>query len=394
MTVAAMTAAAIQTPPRGALSALLVGNFVIGMGVLAPAATANAMIADLQVSAAQVGLLVSYGALVLCVGAPLLAYLTRDLDRRLLLISALGLYGVGHLVIALAPSFDAVLAIRLAMIVGAAVFTPQAAAATSLIVPPESRPKAVTYVFLGWSLASSFGMLAMSLGSAAFGWRWTSEALGIASLIAGLAVFLSLPPGLKAPAAPLRAWAGVLRNPAVMTVVAVTALTLTGQFVIFPYLAPKLKADFGADPTAIAVLLSLFGFAGLLGASLATAIVGRLGASKTQALCLGVVALGLALWGLIARDVWSAAAAIVVWGLSFSASNGLQQARLIAIDPATAQVSVALNTSAIYVGQAAGAAIGSGLLTHAAAMWMAPIAVAFVVSSLAASIFAARAFKA
>ncbi len=69
MTAAPMTATAPAIDPRGALSAMLAGNLMIGMGVLAPAAMLNDLVADLAVSPPKVGLLVSYGALILCVGA-------------------------------------------------------------------------------------------------------------------------------------------------------------------------------------------------------------------------------------------------------------------------------------------------------------------------------------
>ena len=43
-----------------------------------------------------------------------------------------------------------------------------------------------------------------------------------------------------------------------------------------------------------------------------------------------------------------------VWGLGFGAAGSMQQARLIAVGPALASASVALNTSSIYMGQALG----------------------------------------
>jgi predicted MFS family arabinose efflux permease len=86
---ALMTAVAPLTGPRGALSSMLAGNFVIGMGVLAPAALLNDLVADLSVTPTEVGLLVSYGALILCIGAPLLAYLTAAVPRRALLAGRL-----------------------------------------------------------------------------------------------------------------------------------------------------------------------------------------------------------------------------------------------------------------------------------------------------------------
>jgi len=61
-----------------------------------------------------------------------------------------------------------------------------------------------------------------------------------------------------------------------------------------------------------------------------------------------------------------AALILVPWGLGMFACNSAQQARLIQLAPALASGSVALNTSAIYLGQAIGAAGGGWLISQQA----------------------------
>ena len=57
-----------------------------------------------------------------------------------------------------------------------------------------------------------------------------------------------------------------------------------------------------------------------------------------------------------------AALVSVPWALGCFASNSAQQARLVGIAPALAAASIALNTSAMYAGQAIGAASGGWLI--------------------------------
>ena len=54
----------------------------------------------------------------------------------------------------------------------------------------------------------------------------------------------------------------------------------------------------------------------------------------------------------------------VPWGLGCFASNSAQQARLVGLAPALASGSIALNTSAMYAGQAAGAASGGWFIAQ------------------------------
>jgi DHA1 family inner membrane transport protein len=61
----------------------------------------------------------------------------------------------------------------------------------------------------------------------------------------------------------------------------------------------------------------------------------------------------------------------------------MQQARLVAASPAQAGSAVALNTSALYIGQAAGSAIGSALFVHGYLLSMGYVAAAVMIAALA-----------
>ncbi|NDC58540.1 MAG: MFS transporter, partial [Alphaproteobacteria bacterium] len=149
------SAAEIRAPAPFTLTAFMLGNIVIGAGVLAPAAMMNTLTADLAVSPVEIGALIAWGAVVLCIGAPTLAYFTGRLDRRAVLIGSLALYAVGHAASAFATDYAQLLTIRVLMIVGAAVYTPQAASAVTLMIGAERRAAAIAYVFIGWSIAGA-----------------------------------------------------------------------------------------------------------------------------------------------------------------------------------------------------------------------------------------------
>ena len=62
-----------------------------------------------------------------------------------------------HAVCALMPSFSSLLSARVLAVVSAAIFTPQAASCLGLLVPASKRGRAITFVFLGWAVASVLG---------------------------------------------------------------------------------------------------------------------------------------------------------------------------------------------------------------------------------------------
>jgi len=105
---------------RGALWALLAGNFVIGTGVMVVPGTLNEISTSLAVTAATAGQLITAAAIVMCLGAPLLAALVAGWDRRQLLALTLLWYAAGHALSSLMPSFAALLPVRMPTVIAPA----------------------------------------------------------------------------------------------------------------------------------------------------------------------------------------------------------------------------------------------------------------------------------
>lgn len=346
---------------------LLFGNFVIGCGVMVVAGSLNDLTRSLDVSVAVGGQLITVAAVVMCLGAPLLAAAVGGIDRRRLLAWSLVWYGIGHAVCALAPSYAVLTPLRALTMLAAAVFTPQAAAAVGSLAPPEQRGRAITFIFLGWSVASVFGMPLHSFIGESFGWRYAFGLVGVLGLVGAAWIWNVVPDGVRPPAMNLSAWREVFTHPVLMAIVAVTALSGAGQFTVFTYFAPYYRSTLDAGATQISLLFAWFGAFGVIGNVLLSRNIDRVGASRVVAALLGMIALSLLLWPL-GRGFASTAAILVPWALALFAANSAQQARLGEAAPALAPALMALNTSAIYLGQAIGAAGGGAMVAaHVAA---------------------------
>jgi len=372
--------------------ALMFGNFVIGSGLMAAAGTLNDITRSLEVSVSVGGQLITAGAVAVCLGAPLLAGWAAGFDRRRLLALTLLWYAVGHALCAAMPSYETLLPVRAATLLGAAVFTPQAAAAMGLMAPADDRGAAITFIFLGWSLASVVGLpLSAWLGDT-FGWRVAFVAIAGLAVVAAVWVAAVVPAGVRAPALSLDAWKRAISNPILMAIVAVTFLSGAGQFTLFSYFMPYARDALGASSDQAALLLAWFGACGLLGNVLVTRIVRRTGVDATATAAVALIALSLALWPL-AAGLLGTALVLVPWALGCFSSNSVQQARLNGAAPALASALLALNTSAIYLGQAAGAASGGWLIAHSGYASLSPVGLAWLIAAIATSIWAARAVR-
>ena len=108
-----------------------------------------------------------------------------------------------------------------------------------------------------------------------------------------------------------------------------------------------------------------------------------------MAWALGGIALGMGLVN-VADSFSTMVLAIVPWGLGVFASNSSQQARLVNLAPVLAPASIALNTSAMYAGQAIGAGSG-GWLIQAAGITSLPAAGCIgLICALGLSLWAGR----
>ena len=76
-----MHAPAPHLARRFAPTALMLGNFVTGCSVIGPAGMLSELSEGLHVSIRDAGLLITFGAVVLCVGSPLVTWATSGIER-------------------------------------------------------------------------------------------------------------------------------------------------------------------------------------------------------------------------------------------------------------------------------------------------------------------------
>ncbi|MBR0872988.1 MFS transporter [Bradyrhizobium tropiciagri] len=361
----------------------MLGNIVTGCSVMAPAGMLAELSGGLGVTIHAAGLLITFGAIVLCVGSPVTAWLTSRVERRALLAVTLLVLTLTNAASAFAPDYNSLLIIRLVMLAVGVLYTPQAAGTAALIVPEEKRGSTIAYIFLGWSLAAAVGLPLITFIASRYGFRASYGAIALTGLLSVVMLWWRLPGGLHGAPVDLRTWINLGRNPMIVLLLAVTTLQMSGQFVVFTFMGPLLAKLTGASPDAIGIAFALYGICGFIGIMIATRIVDSWGAWKTSVLFTGLLLAGVAGWALTAGAYVLMAASVAVWGLGFASTNSMQQVRLVGAAPPLASASVSLNTSVLYVGQAIGSAIGGMLFAREWLYSAGYVAAAFVAAALA-----------
>ncbi|WKX71041.1 Cmx/CmrA family chloramphenicol efflux MFS transporter [Streptomyces sp. XD-27] len=338
---------------------------------------------DMGVSIPQAGLLVSAFAIGMVVGAPLLAAATLRLPRRTTLIALLGVFGLGQVAGALAPTYAVLFASRVVSALACAGFWAVGAAVAVSLVPPTSRARAMAVMVGGLSIANIAGVPAGALLGQHAGWRaafWAVAALSVLGLVgvAALVPRTEVPTGEDRPR--LRAELRIYRDPQVWLALATTALNAAAVFSLFSYLAPLLTDVAGLAESWVPTVLALFGVGALIG----TALGGRIADARPFGTMYGGIAATaavLALLALAARHAVPAVGLSLLLGVAAFTTAPALNARMFNVAGAAPTLAGATTTSAFNIGNTLGPWLG-GLVIGAG--WGYP-AVAWTSAALAAA---------
>lgn len=329
---------------------------------------------ELDVTEAQVGLLVTVFAAAVVIATAPLTHLTRRVPRKRLLLALLAVFAVANLVAALAPGYAVLVVAR--VVGGAAhgvfwaVVTPYAAR----LVPPERLARAVAVVAAGATVATVAGVPLGTLLGAAVGWRASFAVIAGLVVVIALAIIAVLPPVAHgvAEAAPDAA-ADTRRHrdptlaPVLMLCVTVVLVTL-GHAAFYTYIAAWVIDVAGFATAAVAPVLLAFGAAGAAGVALAGVLGDRYPRALLPIMLTGVVA-AVAGLGLVAAAPAASADPVVVvvlivaWSAFLGGVPVIFQARLLQIaSPALRDIGAAWITVAFNLGIGGGALLGGVVL--------------------------------
>jgi len=367
----AITAAVPSGSARKPVLLMALGAFALGTDAFVISGVLPSLGRDLGVGVATAGLLITVFAGVYALAAPFLAVGTGHLDRRRVLLLALGGFVAANVLAAAAPNYAVLMAARVVAALSAGLYMPAAAAAAAALSSSSERGRALTTVLGGLTLASALGVpLGTMIGEASV-WRATFVFVSLLSLGALLGLYRALP-AIEAPTVVSlrdRARAAVL--PGVPLTLLVTGLTFCNMFTLYAYLAWFAGHTAGIDGASVTWVYLAYGVCGVISNLTTGWLLDRFTAGRVASLATIMI---VPILGLISLFAWLSSpgtAAMVwlfvlvgVWGLVSWAINPSQQARLLDVAGPHAPVALSLNGSAVYGGQAIGSLVGAAALIH------------------------------
>ncbi|MFE6871323.1 MFS transporter [Kitasatospora sp. NPDC057692] len=363
---------------------LALGTFAVGTDTMVTAGILGPVADDLGVSVTAAGQLVTVFALGYALLAPPLAALTARWPRRRLLLVALTVFGAANALSALAPTYGTLLATRVLAAAGAALYTPTANAVATTLVAPERRGRALATVLGGMTVATALGVpLGTWVGRT--DWRltmWLVTALSAAAL-AGLALLLrELPVPAAAPG--LRDRLAPLRDRRVLGAASTTLVFFLAFQSVYIYLATAVAPATGGRADRLSLVLLVSGLASVAGSWLGGRLVDRVGVRRVLLVGSTVAAAAFLALPWAGRSMPGALAYAVVTPLAGWAVSVALPHRLASLDPGNAQLLISLNSSALYLGTAAGGAVGSAAIALLGGRWF-PLAAPVLARAAAAT---------
>ncbi|GAA3842450.1 MFS transporter [Saccharothrix violaceirubra] len=361
---------------------LAFGAFTVGTSGYIVAGVLPAVSAELHVSHATAGQLLTAFAIAYAVSSPVLAALTGRWERRTLLVAALLVSALGNAFAAIAPNYPLLLVARVISAFGAAVFTPGATLVATVLSPPERRGRAVALVFGGLTAALIVGVPAGNLLGGTLGYRGVFALIAVVSVLAAVAVRQWLPRVDAPPVVGLRARFAPAADRRVLGVLGVTVLVCVAVFSVFNFIAPLLHATAGLDGAVVGGVLVAYGLGAAFGNWGAGVLADRVDTRRLLVTLLSLFVVVLATLPLTMTSVFTSAVVLFVWGALTWSANPPIQSWLIRLAPADAGLLLSLNASAIYLGVGLSGVVGGVVISWVGLGPLAPIAAVLGVVAL------------
>jgi predicted MFS family arabinose efflux permease len=353
--------------PLGALIALAAASFCYVTAETLPIGLLPQMARGLHVSDSQIGLLLTIYAAVAGLTAIPLTALTVHVRRDTLMCVLVGMFAVSQLATSIAPNYDWLVAARLLCALAHGVFWSAVVPVATRLAGAGRAAKGTAIVFGGTSLAIVLGTPpATALGNV-LGWRAAMAVVGLAGVVALIAIFSQMPPiegeadALGANAA-LKAIPGVLRNRLLASVCLTTLVLVIGTFTAYTYISLIVQRDSGLRGIALATVLLAYGAAGVAGNVVISAIADRLPRRAALVAAVGICA-ALVLLTFRVGVVFTVLG-VLIWGVAAVATPVSLQTAVLRVAPAVQDTASAVYVVAYQIGIGGGALLGGILVSH------------------------------
>lgn len=337
--------------------------FIFNTSEFIPIGLLSDIAADLQVSEAKAGLLITiYAWMVAVTSLPLMLAVSR-MEYRKILISILALFFASHVLSALSVNYTMLMISRIGVACSHAIFWSIVSPLAVKVAPDGHKSTALSLIVTGTSVAMIIGLpLGRAIGIAV-GWRATFMCIAAVTLAVLSVISFVFPKVDSDGAVTLKDLPGLFRNRALIGIYILTVILISAHFTGYSYIEPFLAQTAGFKAGSITVLLTVFGLVGIIGSILFSRFYDREPGIFIKYGVGGITAFLL----LLRPAAFSPCTMVIVcilWGLAITCYNLAFQSEIIRVAPKGTAIAMSVYSGIYNVGIGSGALIGGTICTH------------------------------